>query len=320
MYPIGGYLELELKSIGCLYPTAFPVNNGRAGLELIVKARNYTHVYLPEYICPVVFDKLNQMGVKWTSYRINESLEVACPLPKLGETDGFLYVNYFGIKNDYCQQLITRTNNLILDLTQAFFFNPPPHVDSFNSVRKFVGVPDGGFVFGDFVAGLDLPQAKSWQGCEHLLRRLDDDVPGGYEAFKANDSAMCDWSPMRMSNLTKRMIQAIDFNNVKLKRIRNFQYLHQVLRATNELIIAESGGEGPLCYPYLARDGATLRKKLIENQIFVPTYWSNIEKYFTPTDATTVFQKNLVCLPIDQRYCVKNMDDIIEALCSVGQL
>lgn len=305
--PIGGYFELELPVGGSPYPQAFPVNNGRTGLELIIKARNYTHVYLPEYICPAVFEKLNQMDVKWTVYDINEKLEAPHILPTLRETDAFLYVNYFGIKDEYCRQLITKTKNLILDLTQAFFFEPPKATDAFNSVRKFVGVPDGGFVFGDFAAGLDLARATSWQYCEHLLRRLDGDVSGGYDAFKANDAVMCNWLPKQMSLLTKRMIWSIDFGDVKRKRTANFLYLHQILRTSNELIFEESDVAGPLCYPYLIRKGATLRNTLIENQIYVPVFWPNVEKYSISKDMQKRFQQDLVCLPIDQRY---NMDDM----------
>lgn len=305
--PIGGYFELELRDEGSPYPHALPVNNGRAGLELIVKVRNYTHVYLPEYICPVVFEKLNQMGVRWTAYDIDENLDPPHILPKLQKTDGFLYVNYFGVKDEYCRQLIRRSKNLILDLTQAFFFVPPQGADAFNSVRKFVGVPDGGFVFGDFAAKPDLPRATSWQYCEHLLRRLDNDVSGGYETFKKNDLAMRDWSPMRMSLITERLLRAIDFERVRRKRIENFCYLHNVLKGSNRLAFELASDSVPLCYPYLSENGVEITKVLIKNKVFVPTYWPSIEEYLPVTEVVRAFQQNLVCLPIDQRYGLEDM-------------
>jgi hypothetical protein len=310
---IGGYFELELRAGQTPYPQAYPVNFGRAGLKLIVRQRAYKRVWVPAYICSVVYDTLEKLDVETVSYALTPNLEPA-HVPKLSDEDGFLYVNYFGIKDKFCDELTGRVKNLILDLTQAFFYEPPPNVDAFNSARKFVGVPDGGFVFGNFVPDLDLPRATSWQQCEHLLRRLDGDVSGGYEAFKANDAAMRDWSPMRMSKVTERMLQAIDFEHLKKKRITNFTFLHKMLHTSNELSIEESDTSVPFCYPYLVRNGFELKKRLINNKIFIPTYWADFEDENMKYRVECVLKKNLVCLPVDQRYSAKDMVHVVDTL------
>lgn len=311
---IGGYFELEAGQGSLPYQNAYPVNFGRAGLELIIRARQYKHLYVPEYICPVVLNKLAGLGIAMTSYAVDNNLEMKGSTPCLSRDDGFLYVNYFGVKNRYCLELENKMQNLILDLTQAFFFSPSPHVDAFNSARKFVGVPDGGFVFGDFAKSLNLPQATSWQYCEHLLRRLDDDVAGGFEAFKENGKVKESWPPLRMSALTERLLGMIDMEKVKQKRIRNFQRLHDLLGATNDFVVDGLPSSVPLCYPYLARDGEALKRKLIAHQIFIPTYWHDIEQCFRLSDVAKAFQKELVCLPLDQRYDIADMDHIVDVL------
>ncbi len=305
--PMGGYFELELPPGRSPFPAGYPVNLGRAGLELIVRARGYTRVFVPEYICPVVFEKLKALGLECCVYTVDEKLEIDCPVPSLRTTDGLLYVNYFGMKNAYCDQLARSVKNLILDLAQAFFYTPPAHTDAFNSARKFVGVPDGGYVFGDFVTTLALPRAASWRQCEHLLCRLDGDVAGGYQIFKTNESSMRDWPSLRMSTATERMLHAANWESIRRQRIDNVQCLHGLLGGVNRFMIGGLGEQAPLCYPLLIPNGAAVKRELIARRIFVPTYWPNPELNVLLTPATQTFVANLVCLPIDQRYGVSEM-------------
>ena len=310
---IGGYLELELTDGEFPYPDAYSLNCGRAGLELIIRHRGYRRMWVPAFVCKVVYDTLEKLNVEVVSYSLTPSLEPA-HLPLLLENEGFLYVNYFGIKDDACNALSNTIGNLVLDLTQAFYYAPPLNVDSFNSARKFFGVPDGAFLFGDLVPDLELPRATSWKYCEHLLRRLDDDVSGGYAVHIANDASMGDWQPSRMSLLTERILKSIDILQAKQKRIANYQFLHEVLKTVNELTIADSNASAPLCYPLLSGNGVALKRMLIENRIFVPTYWPNIDERLADLPIETNFQSNLVCIPIDQRYGVEEMKFIIKML------
>jgi hypothetical protein len=251
------------------------------------------------------------MNVSWSVYHVNGRLEIDGAFPELKEEDGLLYINYFGVKEAYCQQLSVMPRGLILDLTQSFFFTPPHGADAFNSARKFFGVPDGGYVFGDFVGVLNLPRMTSWLNCEHLLRRLEGEVGGGYEAFKANEEATSQWATLRMSVLAERLIDALDFDSIRKRRAENFRYLHQALAETNRFSVLLNANTFPLCYPYLVQDGAGLKQKLIAQQIFVPTYWPKLESYCEPSQAAQEFQQHLVCLPIDQRYGVADMARIV---------
>ena len=59
-----------------------------------------------------------------------------------------LYTNYFGICAKNIKELAKKYKNLIVDNAQAFYM-PKYGIASFNSLRKFFGVPDGSFLMCD---------------------------------------------------------------------------------------------------------------------------------------------------------------------------
>ena len=306
--PIGGYFELELPRGRLPYPNAVPVNFGRGGLSLIVQTRNYRRIWIPDYICPVVPRYLTRLGIECSTYEIGLNLEPIA-IPTLESDEAFLCVNYFGIKDAYCRILEQSQKNLILDLTQAFYYEPTA-ADGFNSARKFFGVPDGAFVFGAGLTDDDLPQSISYDQFEPLLRRADNDLAGGYSAFHALDDARENLDAARMAHLTRSMIASLNVAEARSIRETNFKVLATSLARTNELKQLQ-GISGPLVYPYLMQGGAQLRRRLIENKIFCPTYWPNISGMGY---AATRLVKDLVCVPIDQRYGEEDMKRIVETI------
>lgn len=310
MNPIGGYFELEMPFRKQLFhPNAFAVNFGRAGLELILRSRCYDKVWLPEYICPVVFALMNQLEIPWQTYSVDSNLEPTAP-HRVSAREAFLYVNYFGIKDDCCRRLECEVDNLILDLTQAFFYKPGVGVDGFNSARKFFGVPDGAFVFGDGLNDASLPESTSWEGCEALLRRLDNDLVGGYCAFQQHEKAMQTWHPARMARLTQALLGSIDMHVARSRRLHNFAALHSRLGPHNRLSI-DPDAAGPLCYPFLHPEGRALKRRLIDRQIFTPTFWLGLESWLPISRLVEDWIDNLVCIPCDQRYDTNDMLTIL---------
>ena len=316
MKPIGGYFGLELPQGTLPHPDAIPVNFGRGGLELILRVRKYHRVWIPNYICPCVPQFLNRFDVSYSTYKINDLLE-PINIPRLNKDDAFLYVNYFGIKNDYCRQLEKYQPNLILDLTQAFYYIPR-NADGFNSARKFFGVPDGGFVYLNPASGkidelsrINLPVSNSYSSCAALLHRADGDLAGGYAAFHESEAILGSQSLAAMSQLTRRMLSACDIEHVRQQRIQNFRHLAEALHPMNRFRIELDDTTAPLIYPYLVSNGESLKKHLIDNQIFCPTYWPNIESV---NPFISEFISNLVCIPLDQRYSCDDMKRIVEVI------
>jgi hypothetical protein len=58
-----------------------------------------------------------------------------------------------------------------------------------------------------------------------------------------------------------------------------------------------------------------LRQHLIKHQVFIAQYWPNVSYWVKEKDAYEVFlQNNLLPLPIDQRYSIKDMEYVVKML------
>lgn len=317
---IGGYFELELNEGRERHPNAIHLNAGRYALEYILKARKYSKVYLPYYICDSVLEPIKRQHVDYEFYHINEQLEPATDLhPKDDEV--VLYVNYFGLKNRYVETFCYAYRNTILDHTQAFYSNPvneynDPSIqcDTFYSCRKFFGVPDGAYLYTNCLLSEKLSQDESYNRMTFLTKRIDQSAQDAYADFRANDEALASVGMRRMSKLTEEMMCGIDYTAKANKRIHNFHVLDKALRESNHFKWDMDYGTVPMVYPYFVEDGARLRQYLIDHQVFCARYWPNVLEWCRPTDFEYHLAENLVCLPIDQRYDEEDMDIVIKLL------
>ena len=64
-----------------------------------------------------------------------------------------------------------------------------------------------------------------------------------------------------------------------------------------------------MVYPYLTKDGS-LRRRLIEERVFVATYWPNVLQWCGEGDQEYRLAERLLPLPIDQRYGRAQMERI----------
>lgn len=308
---VGGYFELELRDTGGYHPKAIALNSARNSFEYILKVRQYKKVYLPYYTCEVLLDPIKKLKIDFEFYAINQNLEPVFDYNKIKSEDGFLYTNYFGLRDKFIYDLGTKISNLIIDNAQSFFSEPINNVDTFYSPRKFFGVSDGAYLFCNKQLNQDLEQDISYNRMSHLMMRSDINAELGYSEFSKNDNSLIDQPIKRMSNLTHKILSSIDYELVKTKRIKNFEYLHQFLKDTNLLKIEESNKQVPLVYPFWTKD-ITVKKKLIENKIYCATYWPNVKGWCKEDSLEVRLTKELIHLPIDQRYDLNDMRNILK--------
>jgi hypothetical protein len=65
-----------------------------------------------------------------------------------------------------------------------------------------------------------------------------------------------------------------------------------------------------MVYPYWCED-KKLREKLITNKIYTPIYWPNVLDWSKKDSLENKMTKEIVYLPIDQRY---NKEDMLKIL------
>lgn len=310
---IGGYFELALNKGKEYHENAIKLNLGRTAFEYILKAKSINRIFIPYYTCDVMLDALKKTNIIFDFYNINYNLEPLFDFNLLEETDYFLYTNYFGIKDFYIEQLTKEIKNLIVDNSQSFFSKPLKGVDTFYSARKFFGVPDGAYLYTDKNFECNIERDVSYNRFIHLIKRIDLGAEAGYKDYANNESLLINEAIKTMSTITKSIMCNIDYDKVQITRNENFFYLHDNLKSINELKIETSHDSSPMIYPLFIKNGNELKSKLIENKIFVATYWPNVKKWIA-SERETDLVDNLICLPIDQRYGIDEMNYVLKII------
>lgn len=313
MNEIGGYFELELNCGLEYHFNSIRLNLGRTSFEYVLGAKNVQKIYLPWYICDVMIEPVKRKGIAYRFYNLNENLEPLFDFDTLMGSDFFLYVNYFGLKDPYIKTLVNRVKNLIIDNSQAFFSNPLPGVDTFYSPRKFFGVPDGGYLYTNKVLEKAFETDRSSDRFGHLIGRIEDGAEKSYSKFKENDKKFCDQPIKKMSKITQKLLQNIDYTFIAEKRKRNYQYLHNKLAKKNLINFKIQSESVPLIYPFLT-DINNLRSFLIGKKVFVAQYWPNVLEWCDSTQIEFKLASDLINLPIDQRLEKEDLDFIINCI------
>ncbi len=316
MKPIGGYFELELESGKEFYTNSIKLHTGRNCLEYILRAYHFRKILLPNYICDVVLEPILTLGLEFEFYNLDKNLDPIIPM-SIEPGTAFLYVNYFGVKQKTVDNLTERVKNLIVDNTQAFYATTVEWVPSFNSARKFFGVADGAYLFCKERLETPLPIAKSVERINHLVERIDIGAEEGYASYQANDIALRNQPMLQMSALTHRILDSVNYDFVRQRRIDNFTYLHDHLCRYNLLKLdINLDKDVPMVYPLLV-ESRGLRKKLIESKIFVATYWPNSTNWYKQGSVEEYLKDNIIALPIDQRYGMGEMSYIVQKIVSI---
>lgn len=310
---IGGYFGLELgNNHREYYPDLLKFNSARNAIVYVSLKKNYKKLYIPHYICHAVIDSLRKADIELSFYSIDFNLEMEC-IPQVKENEAILYINYFGLKDGYINLLIKENKTLMIDNAQGFFSKPYPNIDTVYSPRKFFGVPDGGYLSTSIGIDNNIKKDQSYSRFTHLIKRLDIGAEKGYNDFKENDKSLDNEPIKKMSNLTNKLLNNIDYKQIKVIRNTNYIFLHQHLKHLNELRIDINLSLSPLVYPLLSHD-VNLREKLIANKVFTATYWPDVLKRCKTDSIEHYFTKNILPLPIDQRYSIEDMKRIISII------
>ncbi|MBD5103971.1 MAG: hypothetical protein HDT47_03800 [Ruminococcaceae bacterium] len=315
MKEYGGYLPLELQHGKAYYnfdnDKIIKTNSGLTAIYCALSAINPKKVYLPYFVCPTVDNLVSSMGFEIVQYNIDKDFQ---PINlNCSDEDCVLLVNYFGINTDMVIKNYSRFNNVIIDNTQAFFAEPIFRKNVFNvySCRKFIGTSDGGYLIGTDLPEVNMEQDCSGKRASFLLMQYEYGTNEAYQDSIENYNQIRD-ERKRMSNLTERILESVDYTFVKDRRQRNFQELCKLLGGLNKLKLDLSDNDIPYTYPFMIRKD--IRSKLVEHKIYVPWIWKekNTDDYFGIPEYD--FTKYIFHLPIDQRYSERDMDYIAQTV------
>jgi len=319
MKPIGGFFELEVGRPGPpLHAGALALCSGRACLRRILEEMRPRRALVPFYICASALVPFDTLGVPYSFYGLTSSLEPDLPTGAADQAC-LLYVNYFDLKSDCARRLVARGGGrVIVDDTQAFFRRGYENGWSFNSARKFFGVPDGGYAYGPGLgAGPVCPRIEDVR-YDHLVNRLMGRQEIAYQQYLASE-AVVSVEVHGPSLLAERLLANVDYDTAKQARRRNFAFVHERLGPLNRLSVAADGlvDAVPFCYPFMP-DRPVTREELWSRHVFVPQLWPEvIVRDGQGFDWERDVARRLLPLPIDHRYAADDMERVCHEVSGV---
>lgn len=309
---IGGYFGLDEFVKNHYYNDLINLNTGRNALLYLIKAKGIKKIYLPYYLCDSVTKILKQNNCDFEFYHIKRNFFPY--FDRILKDNEFIYiVNYYGqLSKTNVINLKERYKNIILDNTHAFYQKPIRGIDTLYSCRKFFGVPDGAYLSTDTILNENLERDQSFERMEHILGRFERSASEYYIKFKENDLLFSNEPLKFMSKLTYNLLGAIDYRFVRERRISNYNFLARKLEKYNRLHLKFP--YTPFAYPLYLENGNEVRKKLAKRKIYIPTLWPNVLTV-TETDSREYdYTTNILPLPCDQRYNLRDMEYLMDNL------
>ncbi len=292
---------------------------------------------LPSFTCNTVFEPFLKSGYEVYYYPIEKDLsttsDVILETVLKHDASIVLFHRYFGFDtldlqvDGMCKVLRDLGKYSVEDCTQCLYSNIHRADSDFTigSIRKWTGTPDGGFAvcregrFSNKPLNTDtvLEEAKvmaSYAKYKFLFNHEGDKVEmlGLYRS--AEDILDNQERIYAISQMSTKVQASLDRDKLIRKRRENFTYLGSNLKGLAEPVFSLGQGDVPLYYPILVDDRAALQKHLVQNAIYAPVVWPKDENQPQQCESAENAYEHLLCIPIDQRYDVDDMNRIVEVI------
>ena len=316
---IGGYYEFERYGGVLPHEAALALNCGRGCLLYEIEAYGIKRILLPDYLCDSVAAACERAGVSVGLYSVGADFLPTWDFD-VAEDQWLYLVDYYGQLSDAAvdQAKKAAEGRLIVDETQGFFQKPRDGVDTLYTTRKYFGVSDGGFLYTDARVDRVLEQDESHARMSYLLGRFERPASDFYSEASANNDFFATEPAKRMSLLTENILRSLDYSAIAGSRERNYRVLEALIGARNSLNALMP--PGPFAYPLLVADGLAARSALARRGIYVPTLWPNVVESSRVGGVAYEFSRNILPLPVVQRYDEVDMILIAQALRDEGVL
>jgi len=316
MKEIGSFIELELPTGRELFKGETDVarlNTGRAAIWHAFRVTGAKAIWIPYYQCETVREFLTKKGVNIKYYHQDLNFNPTDLYPT--EDEAVLIANYYGIMSQQRMQILTDgLKNVIVDNCQAFFCEPIEGAMNVYSARKFNGVADGAYVIGKdahrFVE--EYPQCYSSDTAAFLLKRIEYGCEGeGYRSRAINEERVDTEDIMKMSKLTRAMLDGADYENNRKKRRINFNYACGLFSDINRIDPTRYYDDKtvPMVYPLVVEDDVLL-SKLLAAKHFQGHWWKYICDELPEDTFEHWLSRYVIPITIDQRYGAEELDYI----------
>ena len=182
------------------------------------------------------------------------------------------------------------------------------------SCRKFIGVPDGAYVIGENAERYvdEYEQCFSSDTSLFLLQRIEYGCEGRAYANRTENEERIDREDcMKMSALTRAILDGTDHEFIISKRRENFAYAERLFGGANllELEGLMDGDAVPMVYPLAIRDENAM-ERLRKAKHFQGRWWRYITLEQDEDSFECFLSRFMIPITIDQRYGPKELEYI----------
>lgn len=317
---IGSFLEMQFSKGLEIHKGDMNIarlNTARQAIWHAFRVTGCRCMWIPIYQCDSIRETLKAHGVEIKYYHQDKNFNPTDLMAK--EDEAVLLCNYYGIMSQERMRILAHSfKHPIIDCAQAFFCKPIEGALMVYSCRKFVGVPDGAYVLGKGAHKYvdEYPQCFSSDTAAFLLMRIEYGCEGkGYEARSINEKRIDHENCMRMSKLTRTILDGTDYNHIIIKRRENFAYAHSLLADVN-LINPTSFMDAdtvPMVYPLVVEDDSLIQK-LYAAKHFQGHWWSYICDEQSEATFEYWISRYVIPITIDQRYGKEEIDYLVNVI------
>ncbi len=321
------------------------VSSGRDGIRLIIQQHHFNEkiVLLPVFTCESIIKPFIDAKFQLFFYDINQDLSVNLSdfEQKLSiHKPSFIFLqSYFGFNtNSNVEQVISnyKLNNACLianDLTHSWLSDHKEVESDFYviSLRKWLEIADGGLVLSNhkinnkgivnearaiILANFNEASLLKSSFVEHA----NEELKQKYRALFYQNEDLYDRSEgiYKMNESSLIRFKHYNWSKTVNRRRNNYQYiLNNLLHKDITPIFAQlPANVVPLYFPFYTNSRTTLQKKFAENSIYAPIIWP-LSTVVEKTANSNYIYESILCLPIDQRYDLSDMERITKTIKSL---
>ena len=337
-----GFLKINLKEANSVL-----LSTGRSAISYAlqnikkIKKKEDLVALIPPFTCDTVLQPFLDEGILSFAYDINETLNINAERLKFfiesNNADVVLIHRYFGFDTavgveDVIKEYQNKGVIFIEDRTQNLFstFESLPADYVVGSLRKWGPIPDGGFCSVVKGGSLYITQPEMYD--RELVEKKLKAFSLKYEYMEngrgdkkillqayidAENTLDSEDDFYKMSKESVAIWNYLDFIGMAAKRRQNYQYIFNYIRKLKDLNLLTGelqDGIVPLYLAITTSNRNQIQAHLREHAIYAPIVWP--KPNFCPAISKTVqkIYDHVLCLPIDQRYDLDDMERMIKVL------
>lgn len=319
---IGGEIELDRGDIEFAW-----TDSGRSSLRLILLSKpDIKKLAIPDYLCGVIIDTIDSMGISWETYRILSDLSIDGESLCVDDYDAVYVVNFFGQQDKLLKTNFFKNALVIQDAVFEPEFKKPEQIDNwcgFNSLRKIVPVADGSMVKATFQLRHDVIKSNV---ASYVTQRYD----AKYLRFKflsKGEGGELEYLDMfnKANNIQyqQKTIHLPSFESLS----RAFEFglnsnKEQKIRCSNYSVLKNLLGKwivplSPEFFSYALlklRPRDRVRKYLMNDNIFLPVHWP------VSHGLENRLYSSMISIPIDSRYGGDDMERVAKLIMKYSRM